>query len=43
MREENNASKPMFDVIMDLYFQLIAAGFEPARARCVMNLYLEGL
>ena len=43
MREENNASKPIFDVIMDLYFQLLAAGFEPAKAKRVMNLYLEDL
>ena len=32
-----------FEDILDVYFQLIAHGYEPARAKRIMDLYLEGL
>ena len=32
-----------FEEILDVYFRMLVAGVEPARARFVMDLYLEGL
>ena len=33
----------MFEDILEAYVRMLVAGVEPARARCVMNLYLEDL
>ena len=41
MKKENKTSKPMFDVILNVYTRLLITGYEPARARRIMNLYLE--
>ena len=32
-----------FEEILDVYVRMLVAGVEPAAAKCVMNLYLEGL
>lgn len=41
MSEENKASRPLFDEILDVYFKLQLAGYTPAKARRIINLYLE--
>ena len=41
MKPENKASRPLFDVIINVYTRLLITGYEPARARRIMNLYLE--
>ena len=38
---ENKASRPNFDDLIDVYTRLLVAGVEPARARRIMDLYLE--
>ena len=42
MSEENKASKLRFSDLVDAYVRMLVAGVEPAAARLVMDLYLEG-
>ena len=40
LEREKKVSRPLFEDLLDVYFRLILAGVEPARARRIMDLYL---
>jgi len=41
LEREKKAPRSYFEEVLDVYLKLILAGVEPAKARRIMDLYLE--